>query len=219
MSSRKTVIRLLLGDDHAIVRDGLRWATSSAPDIVVVGEAANGAEVLAMVKKIDFDLLLLDIDMPDPSGLDLIHKLLAGNAALKILIFSMHEMPHLVSRMLQAGVRGYITKNGDSGMLIAAIRKIAAGGRFLDPVLVDGVVFNSGGISNNDIPSLEMLTDREFQVMKMLVEGRTLMDIAQSLNLSNKTISGHKANLMRKLDVRTTTDLLRYAVQSGLTKG
>lgn len=218
MSSSKTMIRILLGDDHAIVRDGLRWATSTAPDIVV-GEATNGTEVLAMVKKIDFDLLLLDLDMPDPSGLELIQKLLAFDAALKILIFSMHEEPHLVTRMLQAGACGYITKNGNSAMLVAAIRKIVAGGHFIDPVLVDDMLFSNGGKINHDIPSLEMLTDREFQVLKMLTEGRTPKDIAESLNLSVKTISGHKTNMMRKLGVRTTAGLLHYATQCGAAKG
>lgn len=213
------MIRLLLGDDHAIVRDGLRWATSTAPDIVVVGEATNGAEVLAKVKKVDFDLLLLDLDMPDPCGLELIQKLLAFDAALKILIFSMHEEPHLVTRVLQAGACGYITKNGDSEMLVSAIRKIVAGGHFIDPALVEGMLFNGGGKIKHDIPSLEILSDREFQVLKMLTEGKTPKDIAESLNLSTKTISGHKINVMRKLGVRTTAALLHYAIQCGATKG
>lgn len=209
------MIRILLADDHAIVRNGLRQIMAGTPDIVVAGEATNGAEVLALVKTLDFDLLLLDMNMPGPglSGLDLVGRLQAGDAPPKILVLSMHNELHLVSRTLKAGVHGYVTKDSDQEVLIAAIRKVAAGGRFIDPSLVDEMVFNNGG---GDVPPHETLSDREFQILRMLAEGQSLLSVAQALHLSDKTVSTHKARLMQKLDIHSNAHLVRYAIQHGL---
>jgi DNA-binding NarL/FixJ family response regulator len=216
VSSPNVMIRILIADDHAIVRNGLRQIMAGTPDIIVAGEAMNGAEVLAMAKSIDFDLLLLDMSMPGLSGLELACRLLASDATLKILALSMHNESHLVSRMLRAGVHGYVTKDSDQEVLIAAIRKVAAGGRFIDPSLVDEFVFNVGGSS--DVPLHEALSDREFQILRMLAEGQSLMDIAKDLHLSDKTISTYKARLMQKLDVHSNASLLCYAIRHGLAK-
>lgn len=211
MPPHNATIRILLADDHAIVRDGLRLIMSDTQDIAIVGEATNGAEVLAMVKSLDFDVLLLDMNMPEPSGIDLVNRLLANDALLRILVLSMNNEPHMVSRVLRAGVHGYITKGSGQALLIAAIRKVAAGGHFIDPSLVDEFVFSA-----NDVAPHEILSDREFQVLRMLAEGRALTDIAQSLHLSNKTISAHKSRLMRKLSIHSNAGLVRYAVRHGL---
>ncbi|MFA7240476.1 MAG: response regulator transcription factor [Sulfuricellaceae bacterium] len=217
MPPHNAVIRILLADDHAIVRDGLRHIMSDTQDIAIVGEASTGAEVLAMAKSLDFDLLLLDMNMPDPSGIDLVHRLLANDATLKILVLSMHSEPHLVSRVLRAGVHGYITKGSGQALLTAAIRKVAAGGHFIDPSLVDEFVFNNGASSSTSgISPHEKLSDRELQVLRMLAEGQSLTDIAQSLHLSDKTISAHKARLMQKLSIHSNAGLVRYAVRHGL---
>lgn len=211
MPSHNATIRILLADDHAIVRDGLRLIMSDTQDIAIVGEATNGAEVLAMVKSLDFDVLLLDMNMPEPSGIDLVNRLLANDAMLKILVLSMNNEPHMVSRVLRAGVHGYITKGSGQALLIAAIRKVAAGGHFIDPSLVDEFVFSA-----NDVAPHEILSDREFQVLRMLAEGQSLTDIAQSLHLSDKTISAHKSRLMQKLSIHSNAGLVRYAVRHGL---
>jgi len=217
MSSPNAVIRILLADDHAIVRDGLRHIMSDTKDIVIVGEAATGTEVLTMVKSLDFDVLLLDMNMPEPSGIDLVHRLLAGDATLKILVLSMHNEPHMVSRVLRAGVTGYISKVSGQALLTAAIRKIAAGGHFIDPSLVEEFIFNAGSnLGSNDIAPHEVLSDRELQVLKMLAEGQSLTDIAQTLHLSDKTISAHKSRLMQKLSIHSNASLVRYAVRHGL---
>lgn len=211
MPPHNATIRILLADDHAIVRDGLRLIMSDTQDIAIVGEATNGAEVLAMVKSLDFDVLLLDMNMPEPSGIDLVNRLLANDAMLKILVLSMNNEPHMVSRVLRAGVHGYITKGSGQALLIAAIRKVAAGGHFIDPSLVDEFVFSA-----NDVAPHEILSDREFQVLRMLAEGQSLTDIAQSLHLSDKTISAHKSRLMQKLSIHSNAGLVRYAVRHGL---
>lgn len=210
------MIRILLADDHAIVRDGLRHIMSGTQDIAIVGEATTGAEVLAMVKSLDFDVLLLDMNMPEPSGIDLVHKLLTGDAAPKILVLSMHNEPHLVNRVLRAGVHGYICKSSGQALLTSAIRKVATGGHFIDPSLVDGFIFSGANPGTGDIPPHEILSDREFHVLKMLAEGQSLTDIAQILHLSDKTISAHKARLMQKLGIQSNASLVRYAVRHGL---
>lgn len=217
MPSPNAVIRVLLADDHAIVRDGLRHIMSGTEDIVIVGEATNGPEVLTMVKSHDFDVLLLDMNMPEPSGIDLVHRLLAGDGTLKILVLSMHNESHMVSRVLRAGVNGYISKGSGQALLTAAIRKVAAGGHFIDPSLVDEFVFNTGANpSSIDVAPHDVLSDREFQVLKMLAEGKSLTDIAQTLHLSDKTISAHKSRLMQKLSIHSNAGLVRYAVRHGL---
>lgn len=207
------MIRILLADDHAIVRNGLKQIFAGYPDLQVVGEASNGAEILELARHSRFSLLLLDMTMPGVSGADLIRRLRAEHPAMQILVLSMHNESQVVSRALKAGAAGYVTKDSDQEILITAIRKVASGNKFIDPALVDAMVFDG----NSEGAPHEVLTDRELQVLQMLASGQSLASIAESLHLSAKTISAHKAHLMQKLGIENNADLMRYAIKHGLT--
>jgi DNA-binding NarL/FixJ family response regulator len=207
------MIRILIADDHAIVRGGLKQIVATTADIVVAGEAADGAAVIDALRAGDFDLLLLDMTMPGVSGIDLIRRLHAERPSLPVLVLSMHNEGQVVSRALRAGASGYVTKDADPEILLAAVRKVAAGGRFIDPKLVDAMVFSTHA---NDAPPLEILTDREFQVLQLLANGQSINDIAHDLNLSAKTISTNKMRLMQKLGLGNNSELIRYAIKHRL---
>ena len=204
------MIHLLIAEDHTIVRNGLKLIMASTTDIVVAGEVSNGTEVAEIARKLKFDLLLLDLNMPGVSGLDLIRSVLAENRLVRILVLSMHNVPKIVSQALNAGACGYVTKDSDQEILISAIRTVAAGGKFIDPVLVEAMVF--GDIESDSSPH-NVLSDREFQVLHMVAAGHKVGAIADSLYLSAKTISTHKANLMQKLNIKNNADLVRYAIR------
>lgn len=208
------MIRILIADDHNIVRQGLKQFIALAPDLAVAGEAANGQQVLAMLADCGCDVLLLDLTMPGLSGVELIKRVAHGESAPRILVLSMHNEGQLVSRALKAGAAGYLTKDSDPEMLIAAIRKVAKGGRYIDPVLVDEMVFDHG--LGDGKPRHERLSDREFQIFQMLVSGRTINSIAESLSLSAKTISTHKLRLMQKMRMQSIAELIRYAMEHQL---
>lgn len=208
------MIHLLIADDHPIIREGLKQLFALTEDIVVVGEASQGEEVLACLLQADVDLLLLDMSMPGLSEKDLIAQLRASHPELPILVFSMHNEPQIARRALKAGASGYLTKGRSPEMLLAAIRKVAAGGRFLDPQLVESMVFESNG--KNSIAHINLLTDREFQIFQLLAQGMGIIKIAARLKISNKTVSTHKANLMKKMGFASNTELVRFALENGL---
>lgn len=207
------MIRILVADDHAIVRSGLKQIVATATDIEVAAEATRGPDVLDKARGGGFDLLLLDMSMPGLSGIDLIRHLKAAQPALPILVLSMHNENQVVSRALRAGAAGYVTKDCEPEILLAAIRKVANGGRFLDPALVDAMVFDAAAV---DAPPADLLSDREFQVLQQLAKGRSLNEIGATLNISAKTISTHKMRLMEKLGIDNNADLVRYAIRHGL---
>ncbi|MDB5832390.1 MAG: LuxR family transcriptional regulator [Caballeronia sp.] len=207
------MISIFIADDHAIVRSGLKQIVATTTDIAVVGEAAHGSEVVDKLRACRVDLLLLDMTMPGISGVDLIRRVRAEQPALPILVLSIHNEGQVVSRALRAGATGYVTKDSDLEVLLAAIRKLAAGGRFIDPKLVDAIVFDSPA---SDGPPHEILSDREFQVLQMLAAGNSINDIADVLSLSAKTISTHKMRLMQKLGLNNNSEVIRYAVRHGL---
>lgn len=208
------MINILIADDHALVRTGLKQLIATTTEMHVADEATHGAEVVDKVKKGDFDLLLLDMTMPGLSGVDLVRRVRSDKPALPILVLSMHNEGQVVSRAFRAGASGYVTKDSDPDILLSAIRKVAAGGRFLDPSLVDAMVFEVG---DADKPLSERLSDREYQVLEMIVAGRGINEIGRALNLSAKTISTHKMRLMEKLGVDNNADLIRYAIRNGLS--
>lgn len=208
------MIRLLIADDHAIVRGGLKQIFALAPDIELVGEAANGPEVLQQLHDGVFDLLLLDMNMPGVSGVDLIARIKLGWADLPILVFTMHNETQVATRAIKAGASGYITKDSDPERLLAAIRKVSAGGRYIDPALAEQMAFDSTS-PNRYLPHV-LLSDREFEVFRMLVAGKGVNEIAEQLSISNKTVSTHKIHLMEKMNLTSVADLVRYAVQHGL---
>ncbi len=209
------MIRILIADDHAIVRGGLKQIIATTTDIVAAGEATHGAEVIDKVRQADLDLLLLDMTMPGLSGVDLVRRVRGDKPDLPILVLSMHNEGQVVSRALRAGAAGYVTKDSDPTILLSAIRKVAAGGRFIDPALVDAIVFEVG---DSDKAPHECLSDREFQVLQKIVGGEAIGEIGASLNLSAKTISTHKMRLMQKLGVDNNADLIRYAIRHGLAQ-
>jgi DNA-binding NarL/FixJ family response regulator len=202
-------IRIMLADDHAIVRHGLKQIMAVAPDLRVVGEASDGQQVLAMLAGCACDLLLLDLTMPGLSGVPLIKRITQRAGAPRVLVLSMHNEAQLVSRALKAGAAGYLTKDSEPEMLIAAIRKVALGGRYIDPALVDKMVFEHG-LGDQQMPH-ERLSDREFQIFQLLVSGESVNAIALRLSLSAKTISTHKVRLIEKMQMQSIAELTRYA--------
>ncbi len=211
----ESMIKVILADDHQIVRQGLRQILALASDVVVVGEAANGADVLSLIEEIDCDVLLLDMTMPGLSGVELIKRIKQSERSPSILVLSMHNEGQLVTRALKAGAVGYITKDSDPEMLVSALRKVAKGGKYIDPVLVDEMVFEIG--LDGRAPH-ERLSDREFQIFQLLVDGKSVTGIADSLSLSSKTISTHKLRLMQKMQMNSIAELTRYAIEHDLAK-
>lgn len=209
-------IDVILTDDHSIVRSGLRQLLSSAGDIRVVGEAADANALRELLRQMTPHVVLLDLSMPGLSGVDLIKRLQQTYPALPVLVLSMHVEAQIVARALRAGAAGYVTKDCDPATLISAVRKVAAKGRYIDPALVDSVVFNGGLGSDSDSPH-EQLSPRELQVLERIAAGRPLGEIADELHLSPKTVSTHKMRLMQKLELQTNADLLKYAVRHGIT--
>jgi DNA-binding NarL/FixJ family response regulator len=207
------MIRLLMADDHAIVREGMKQLFSLTPDIEVVGEAINGGEVLDAVRKGGFDLLLLDMTMPGISGVELIGRIHAQQPKLPILVLSMHNEAQTASRALRAGASGYLTKDIDPKRLLAAIHKVASGGRCLDAAVAESIAFDASDATG---PLHGKLSDREFEILKLLAKGQGVNEIAAMLSISNKTVSTHKARLMEKMGIKTNAELVRYALNNGL---
>lgn len=210
------MIRIIIADDHAIVRGGLKQIIATTTDIVVVGEATKGQEVLDRLKELQVDLVLLDMAMPDTQGVDLIRSIRTRSPALPILVLSMHNEGQIVARALKAGARGYVTKDSEPEVLIAGIRKIADGGKFMDPALVDVMLFD---VTSGVAQPRQALSGRELQVLEGISAGQSLGQIAEELHLSPKTVSTHKMRLMEKLSVDNNADLMRYAIRHGLATG
>lgn len=210
------MIRIIIADDHAIVRSGLKQIIATTDDIVVVGEATKGQEVLDRIDEWQVDLLLLDMAMPGVQGVDLIRSIRTRSPALPILVLSMHNEGQIVARALKAGACGYVTKDSEPEVLIAGIRKITDGGKFIDPALVDVMLFDA---DSGTAPPRQALSGRERQVLEGISAGRSLGQIAEDLHLSPKTVSTHKMRLMEKLGIDNNADLMRYAIRRGLADG
>lgn len=208
------MIRILIADDHAIVRGGLKQLFALAADIQIAGEAASGAEVLACLRQQPIDLLLLDLNMPGISGTDLIARVKAHQPELPILVFSMHNEPLVAARILKAGVNGYITKDCEPDILLAAVRKVAAHGNYIDPGIAEKMAFDA--TSTAERPPHTRLSERELQVFHLLTTGQSVNAIAAQLVISNKTVSTHKTHLLEKLNLTSMAELMRYAMQHHL---
>ncbi|TAJ77834.1 MAG: response regulator transcription factor [Gallionellaceae bacterium] len=209
------MIRLMIADDHAVVRNGIKQILTLASDIVLVAEAVDGTVVLHQAREGGIDLLLLDMNMPGISGVDLIGRVKLCRPELPILIFTMHNDAQLAMRALKAGASGFICKDSEPEMLLAAIRKVSAGGKYLDPAVAEQIAFDA--TSTNLKPPHTLLSDRELEIFRLLVAGKSGNEIAEKLCISNKTISTHKTHLMEKMNLHNVADLVRYAVQYGLT--
>ena len=208
------MIRLLIADDHAILRAGLRQLFALTLDMQVVAEAASGAEVLACLRQSQIDLLLLDLNMPGISGADLIARVKAHQSDLPILVFSMHNEPLVATRVLKAGASGYITKDCEPDILLAAVRKVAAHGNYLDPGIAEKMAFDATTTAERPLHTL--LSDRELEVFRLLTSGQSVNAIATQLAISNKTVSTHKTRLMEKLNLSGMAELMRCAMQHDL---
>ena len=210
------MIRIIIADDHAIVRGGLKQIVATTEDIVVVSEATQGSEVLEQWQKTPCDLLLLDMTMPGISGVEMIRSLHEERPDLPILILSMLNEGSIIARALKAGAAGYVTKDSEPEILLSAIRKVASGGKFIDPALVESIIFSRSG---NGALLHDSLSKRELQILKMITTGDPLGEIAAELNVSPKTVSTHKMRLMQKLGIDNNADLIRYATKHGLFSG
>ena len=204
------MIRVLLADDHSIVRDGLKRILAATPDLQVTGEAAGGDEALALVKVNDYDVVMLDMSMPGLSGIDLIKRLKLEKPRLKILVLSMHGESQYAARALKAGAAGYLNKDSAAEALLGALRKIAAGGVHI------GEAAAASLLQSGEKPPHETLSDREFEVMRLLVEGLGPTEIGERLHLSVKTVSTHKTRILDKLNLGSTAELVRYAMEHRL---
>lgn len=207
-------LEVLLADDHAIIRDGLKQILADTDDLVVAGEAANGVEVMHKVRERDWDVLVLDISMPGRNGLELIHMIREEKPELPILVLSMHHEEQYAVRALKAGAQGYLTKESDAELLVTAIRRVARGGVYISDKVAELMV---RGLRPGDKPlPHNLLSDREYQVFNMLVMGRGLSEIGAELSLSVKTISTHKTRILQKMNLANSAELVRYAVAHGL---
>ena len=207
------MIRIIIADDHALIRTGIRQILSYAGDIDVVAEAASGAELLARLRDVSCDLILLDMTMPGISGTDLIARIRSHWADTAILVLSMHNESQVAARALRAGSDGYITKDSEPEVLIAAVHKVAAGGRYIDPSIAEQIAF---ALTAAEEPAHTSLSDREYEVFILLASGLSVNEIAERLVISNKTVSTHKVRLMQKLKAASVADLVRYAVDHNL---
>jgi DNA-binding NarL/FixJ family response regulator len=206
--------RIVIADDHAIVREGLKRIVAEATDLQVVDEAADGTEVTRIVREREFDVLVLDLSMPGRSGMELIKLVKAEKPKLRILVLSMHQELQYAVRAIKSGASGYLTKESAPAQLEQAIRKIAGGGAYISAEVAEQLAL--GAMPGSDTLPHESLSDREFEVFRLLVDGDAVSDIAHKLNLSVKTVSTHKANLMQKLGLSNQTELVRYALKHGL---
>ncbi|CAN5705566.1 response regulator transcription factor [soil metagenome] len=206
--------RIVIADDHAIVREGLKRIVASAEDMDVVGEAADGNEVVRIVREQEFDVLVLDLSMPGRSGMELIKLVHAEKPKLRMLVLSMHQELQYAVRSIKSGASGYLTKESAPAQLVQAIRKIAGGGAFITPEVAEQLAL--GAMPGSQAAPHESLSDREFQVFQQLVAGVSVTDIAGELKLSVKTVSTHKANLMQKMGLTNQSELIRYAIRNGL---
>jgi DNA-binding NarL/FixJ family response regulator len=208
------MIRIVIADDHTIVREGLKQLLAAAGDLEVVGEARDGHEALQIVRGTDFDVLLLDMSMPGKSGTELIKQVKDEKPKLRVLVLSMHEEHQYAVRAIKAGASGYLTKDSASTQLVTALRKVSAGGAFISAEVAEALALSAR--SQREGPPHTALSDREYQVFQMLASGTSVSEIASRLNLSVKTVSTHKARLLEKLGARNQTELVHYALKHRL---
>ncbi|SMB29383.1 Two component transcriptional regulator, LuxR family [Sterolibacterium denitrificans] len=209
-------IRILIADDHALLRGGIKQIIAATHDLRVIAEAATSTQVLKLCHEHTADLLLLDLTMPGMNGIELLQRLRNEHPGLPILILSMSNEKQIVRHAIKAGAAGYLTKDVHPEVLLTAIRKVARGGRFVDPALVETMMFPDAA-GDTDVPPHELLSEREFQILKLLIAGHKINDIANQLNLSPKTVSTYKLRLMQKLDIDNNADLIRYAIRQNIS--
>jgi len=210
------MVKLLIADDHAVVREGLKRILSETPDLVVGGEAGSGQEALDRVRAEAWDVVLLDISLPGMSGLDVLKQLQRERPGLPVLVLSIYPEDQYAVRVLKAGASGYLTKDSAPDRLIAAIRKISLGRKFVSPYLAEKLAVDL--TTGADKSPHERLSDREYQVLRLIASGKTTKEIATELSLSVKTVSTYRARILKKMGVRSNAELMHYALRRGLAE-
>jgi two-component system invasion response regulator UvrY len=206
--------RILIIDDHAVVRDGVKRIFDEQPGAVVFGEASTRLEALQLAREQDWDLAVLDLTLGNQSGLEVLKELKQIRARLPVLILSMHSEEQYARRAFKAGASGYITKDSSRAELAKAVNKVVTGGRYITSALAERLVFDLG--RGSDLPPHENLSDREFEVMRLIASGKTVTEIAELLSLSDKTISTYRARLLEKMGMKTNAELTRHAIHNRL---
>ena len=209
-------IHVLIADDHAIVRQGLKQILSETEDLLVTGEADDGAEALVLARQQPWDVFLLDVSMPNRNGIDTLKQLKKEFPRLPVLILSMHPEEQYAVRALKAGASGYLTKQSAPEQLVTAIRQVASGKKYLSPAVAQQL---ADAISDHsDKSPHERITDREYQVLVLISAGKTLTQVAEQLNLGVATVSTYRARLLEKMGLRSTAELIRYGLEHGLAE-
>lgn len=203
---------VVLADDHGILRSGLKEILLSAKGFDLIGEASNGNDLIELLRQIKPDVLMTDMTMPGICGIDLISRIHNQYPALPILVLSMIDDPQTASRAIKAGAHGYITKDSGVDEMLAALRKVAGGGKYIDRELAERMLFNNSA----DGAPHSLLTERERSVFDLLILGKDAIEISNELCISNKTVSTHKVNVLEKMKMKNTAELVKYAVQNGL---
>jgi len=207
------MLKILIADDHPIVRQGLKQIIADTHDMTVADEATDGLEVLAKVRAGDFDLVILDITMPGKDGIDVLTQMKYEKPELPVLIISMHPEEQFAVRALRSGASGYLTKQSAPDELIAAIRKVSGGGRYVSASLAENLAFTVQKL--NQLPH-ETLSDREYQIMRLIASGKTITEISRELLLSVKTTSTYRTRVLEKMKMRNNAELTLYAIKNQL---
>ena len=210
------MIRVFIADDHPLTRMGVKQTLDDAGDILICGEASSGREVMKAVMQIDFDVLVLDVAMPDGGGFEVLNQLKECSLDFYTIVLSMYPEEQYALRALKAGASGYLTKDSIPEELIVAIRKVASGGKFITSSLAERLAFEISGEKSAD--PHEILSNREYQVMCLLASGRTVTEIANELSISIKTVSTYRTRILGKLGLRNTADIIRYALQNKIVE-
>jgi DNA-binding NarL/FixJ family response regulator len=213
-------IRVLIADDHGLMRAGVKALLAATPDIEVVGEAEDGDEAVRETRRLDPDIVLMDVAMPGLGGLEATLLIRREKPEVKILVLTQYDDREYVSRFLKAGVSGYVLKKAAAGELVSAIRAVERGGLVLDPEIAREVVEDNAGVASSGQAAdpYETLTDREKQVLKLVAEGSSNKEVAETLGISVKTAMAHREHLMEKLDVHSRTELIRFALKRGVIR-
>lgn len=211
----KKKIRILLADDHAVVRQGFRMILAGQPDMEIVGEAGNGREAVELAEKLQPDILVTDVAMPELNGIEATRRLATSAPHVRVLALSMHKDSVYVREILRAGARGYLLKDAADTDLIAAVRSVSQGEGYISPSVSEAVLSD---YRKHVTDPIDLLTSREREVLQMIAEGKTNKDIATVLNLSVYTVDAHRGKIMEKLNLHSATDLVRFAIRKGLTQ-
>ncbi|HEX9675687.1 MAG TPA: response regulator transcription factor [Anaerolineales bacterium] len=208
------MIRVLVADDHAVVRQGLKQILSEEPDILEVGEAGSGAEALRLSREAEWDVVILDITMPDGSGLDILRELRHEKPQLPVLVLSVHSEDQYALRVLRSGAAGYLTKECAPQELVEAVRRVVSGGKYVGLDLAERLAEVLAGDRNQQ--AHEQLSDREFQILCLIGSGRSATEIAQELSLSPKTVSTYRRRVLDKMHMNSNVELTRYVLEQQL---